>query len=73
MFQIVLDVPDNGSQNHEISYLFGQSTGSYATWITSQTIHMDSMQAPIILPCCTRSKTILYVTPNRIERNTVFA
>ena len=31
MFHIVLHVPDNGSWNLEISYLFGQSTGGYVS------------------------------------------
>ena len=39
MFRIALDVPDNGSYNHEISYLFGQSSASDDTWdyITNNT------------------------------------
>ena len=77
MLHIILDVPENGSLNHEISYQFGQSTGSYATWhyITNNTHHILQAHRNSSLLRSIRDDTVsvLYLMPKRIERNTVFA
>ena len=79
MFKNGLDVPGNGLLNHEISYLFGQSTRSYATYITNNTQYTwiatacKPQEFYLAARGCARSKAIMYLTPKRIESNTVFA
>lgn len=70
IFHNVLHVPDNGSWNLEISYLFGQSTtGGYVSWVY-MTNNTNRWEALRLVPFYVRQKT-QYPTKKWIERNRV--